>query len=81
MGRRVPHGNVTSLFVRARALADSLHQGAPIAGYLLAAFGGQSQGFEAYRPAMYYAGSLALGSAGLVAMVRFHISRKIAAKV
>lgn len=57
-------------------------QGAPIAGYILAAYGGgKSSGFKAYRPAIYYAGSMALGSAGLVALVRFRISSKIVKKL
>jgi MFS family permease len=51
--------------------------GAPIAGYLLNAYGGQSAGFKAYRPAIYYAGSLALGAAGLVALVRLRVSSKL----
>ncbi|KAG5660333.1 hypothetical protein KAF25_002939, partial [Fusarium avenaceum] len=55
--------------------------GSPIAGYLLDAYGGAESGFRAYRPAMYYAGSLALAAAGIVAMIRLHISRKILAKV
>ncbi|KAF7559399.1 hypothetical protein G7046_g4763 [Stylonectria norvegica] len=44
--------------------------GAPIAGYILEAYGGADQGLSAYRPAMYYAGSMALAAAGLVALVR-----------
>ena len=55
--------------------------GAPIAGYLLAAYGGTDAGFEAYRPAMFYAGSMALGAAGLVEGVRFSISRNLFAKL
>ena len=55
--------------------------GAPIAGYLLAAYGGTDAGFEAYRPAMFYAGSLALGAAGLVEGVRLSISRNPFAKL
>ncbi|KAI1329164.1 major facilitator superfamily transporter [Xylariaceae sp. FL0255] len=55
--------------------------GAPIAGYLLDAYGGENAGFEAYRPAMFYAGSLALGAAGFVALVRFRSSRNFFAKV
>lgn len=54
--------------------------GAPIAGYILNAYGGQSAGFEAYRPAIYYAGSMALGAAGLVALVRLRVSRSILKK-
>lgn len=51
--------------------------GAPIAGYLLDAYGGEKAGFKAYRPAIFYAGSLALASAGLVAFVRLSMSRKL----
>lgn len=56
-------------------------QGAPIAGYILAAYGGQSGGFKAYRPAMYYAGSMALGAAGLVVLVRLRMSSKFLKKL
>ncbi|EEU39145.1 uncharacterized protein NECHADRAFT_94539 [Fusarium vanettenii 77-13-4] len=49
--------------------------GAPIAGYLLEAYGGADAGLQAYRPAMFYAGSLALGSAGMVATVRLRKNR------
>jgi len=49
--------------------------GAPIAGYLLEAYGGEKGGFQAYRPAIFYAGSLALGAAGLVAFVRLRMSK------
>ncbi|TDZ68297.1 Aspyridones efflux protein apdF [Colletotrichum trifolii] len=55
--------------------------GAPIAGYLLQAYGGADNGLQAYRPAMFYAGSLALASAVSVAMVRFHMSKNILAKL
>lgn len=55
--------------------------GAPIAGYLLQAFGGTSAGFKAYRPAIFYAGGLAVISAFLVAFVRLWRSRKILKKL
>lgn len=55
--------------------------GAPIAGYLLDAYGGTDAGFQAYRPAMFYAGSMALGAAGLVEGVRFRMSRNPFAKL
>ncbi|KAI0817266.1 major facilitator superfamily domain-containing protein [Xylaria sp. FL0064] len=55
--------------------------GAPIAGYLLDAYGGQDGGFQAYRPAMFYAGSLALGAAGFVELVRFRSNKNFFAKV
>ncbi|KAJ3496080.1 hypothetical protein NLG97_g2920 [Lecanicillium saksenae] len=48
--------------------------GAPIAGYILDAYGGQEGGLHAYRPAMFYAGSLALGAAALVAVMRLRMN-------
>jgi len=54
--------------------------GAPIAGYLLEAYGGETGGFKSYRPAIFYAGSMALGAAGMVAYVRFSMSSKITAR-
>ncbi|KAK6909057.1 hypothetical protein I203_103068 [Kwoniella mangroviensis CBS 8507] len=44
--------------------------GAPIAGYLLQAFGGPDSGYEAFRPAIFYAGGLGLFSALMVFGVR-----------
>ncbi|KAF8270315.1 major facilitator superfamily domain-containing protein [Lactarius quietus] len=44
--------------------------GSPIAGWLLQAYGGSSAGRTAFRPAIYYAGSLAMTSAGLIAGMR-----------
>ncbi|KAI1495823.1 MFS general substrate transporter [Biscogniauxia marginata] len=55
--------------------------GAPIAGYLLDAYGGESAGFKAYRPAMFYAGSLALGASGFVELVRLRRSSNFFAKL
>ncbi|KXH67616.1 major facilitator superfamily transporter [Colletotrichum salicis] len=55
--------------------------GSPIAGYLLEAYGGAEGGLQAYRPAMFYAGSMSLAAAGLVAMVRFRINSSIFAKI
>ncbi|OAA72004.1 Major facilitator superfamily domain, general substrate transporter [Akanthomyces lecanii RCEF 1005] len=48
--------------------------GAPIAGYILDAYGGQAGGLHAYRPAMFYAGSLALAAAVLVGFIRFRMN-------
>ncbi|KAL2815650.1 MFS general substrate transporter [Aspergillus cavernicola] len=44
--------------------------GAPIAGYILDASGGEKDGIEAFRPAIFYAGSLALTAAVLAAAIR-----------
>lgn len=55
--------------------------GAPIAGYLLQAYGGAEGGLKAYRPAMFYAGSLALASAALVLAARLRLKREIMAKI
>ncbi|KAM0787229.1 hypothetical protein ACM66B_006467 [Microbotryomycetes sp. NB124-2] len=45
--------------------------GAPVAGYLLEALGGPSEGFVAFRPAIFYAGSLSFLSAVLVGGIRY----------
>jgi MFS family permease len=55
--------------------------GAPLAGYILDAFGGEHAGFEAYRPAMYYSGSMSMASAILVGMLRFRIDRRLKTKI
>lgn len=55
--------------------------GGPIAGYLLAANGGEEGGVVAYRPAMYYAGSLSIGAAVSVAFMRMSIDGKLLRKV
>lgn len=52
-------------------------QGAPIAGYLLGAYGGTEGGLKAYRPAMFYAGSLALVSAVMIIAARLRINRAL----
>jgi len=49
--------------------------GAPIAGYLLEAYGGENSTLMAYHPAMFYAGSMALGASGLVGLVRLNVDR------
>ncbi|OAA63905.1 Major facilitator superfamily transporter [Cordyceps fumosorosea ARSEF 2679] len=55
--------------------------GAPIAGYLLEAFGGAEKGLTAYRPAMLYGGSLSLFSAFLVLIARLRVNKKVFVKV
>jgi MFS family permease len=55
--------------------------GGPIAGYLLQAFGGAEQGISAYRPAMYYAGSMSMGAAIMVGFMRLRINNKLIQKV
>ncbi|KAL7801336.1 MFS general substrate transporter [Trichoderma aethiopicum] len=49
--------------------------GAPIAGYILESFGGADGGLHAYRPAMFYAGALALASGVFILGARFCIDR------
>ncbi|KAK1243453.1 hypothetical protein MKX07_004081 [Trichoderma sp. CBMAI-0711] len=49
--------------------------GAPIAGYILESFGGADGGLHAYRPAMFYAGALALASGIFILGARFCIDR------
>ncbi|OAA70434.1 Major facilitator superfamily domain, general substrate transporter [Cordyceps fumosorosea ARSEF 2679] len=55
--------------------------GAPIAGYILDAYGGQDSGLHAYRPAMFYAGSLALAAAVLVGVMRLRMNVPLLGKV
>lgn len=55
--------------------------GAPIAGYLLDAYGGPDSTLAAYHPAMFYAGSLSMGAAGCVLMARLKINPAWLAKV
>jgi hypothetical protein len=55
--------------------------GAPIAGYILNAFGGEEAGFKAYRPAMYYAGSMSMAAAILVGLLRLKIDMKLKKKI
>ncbi|KAL7626357.1 hypothetical protein AAE478_003129 [Parahypoxylon ruwenzoriense] len=68
--------NLAGLFITSGVLLG----GSPIAGYLLEAYGGTENGLQAYRPAMFYAGSMALGAAVLVALMRFRLSRHPLAK-
>jgi len=56
-------------------------QGAPIAGYILKAHGGADGGLRAFSPAMFYAGSLAVLSAALVALVRLRKDKSLLAKL
>ncbi|KAF7357293.1 Monocarboxylate permease Mch4 [Mycena sanguinolenta] len=55
--------------------------GAPIAGYLLNAYGGTDSTLSAYHPAMFYAGSMGLGATGLVSLVRLQTSTRFFQKV
>ncbi|KLT43663.1 MFS general substrate transporter [Cutaneotrichosporon oleaginosum] len=48
--------------------------GAPTAGYLLAAFGGSTEGIKAYRPAVFWAGGMALAASAIVAALRWRKS-------
>lgn len=55
--------------------------GAPIAGHLLNAYGGENRGLNPYRPAMYYAGAMSLASALLVLAARMTASVKLVKKL
>ncbi|KIJ69501.1 hypothetical protein HYDPIDRAFT_24336 [Hydnomerulius pinastri MD-312] len=50
--------------------------GAPVAGYILEQYGGSDAGRAAYRPAMYYAGTMSLGSATIVLGARHLFSKQ-----
>ncbi|GAA5942592.1 hypothetical protein JCM10213_005913 [Rhodosporidiobolus nylandii] len=54
--------------------------GAPVAGYLLDAFGGPAK-YGAYRPAIFFSGGLSLFSALCVFAVRVYQSRRVFIKV
>ncbi|KAL6883171.1 MFS general substrate transporter [Trichoderma longibrachiatum] len=55
--------------------------GAPIAGYILDAYGGTGSGFQAYRPAITYAGCMGLAATSLVAIARLRKNRLLFVKV
>lgn len=58
--------------------------GAPIAGFMLAAYGpkhGGPIGLDAYHPAIFYAGSMALAASALVAFVRFNNSLSLKKRI
>ncbi|PWY84805.1 MFS general substrate transporter [Aspergillus heteromorphus CBS 117.55] len=56
-------------------------RGSPIAGYILDASGGEVGGIKAYRPAILYAGFMALGAAVLAGFIRFKTDRRLLRKV
>jgi hypothetical protein len=43
----------------------------------LAAYGGEHSTLDAYHPAMFYAGSMALGAAGLVGAVKMMLNKSV----
>ncbi|PGH12478.1 hypothetical protein AJ79_04222 [Helicocarpus griseus UAMH5409] len=49
--------------------------GAPIAGYILDASGGENGGNAAFRPAILYAGFVATGATALVAYARLKVNK------
>lgn len=49
--------------------------GAPIAGWILQAYGGARAGLKAYRPAMFYAGSITIGAALLVIGMKWRVTK------
>ncbi|KAL5336312.1 major facilitator superfamily domain-containing protein [Aspergillus crustosus] len=51
--------------------------GAPIAGFILDASGGEESGIKAFRPAIFYAGGMALAAALLAATMRLKMARSL----
>lgn len=49
---------------------------AAVAGYILERYSGSEAGRAAFRPAMYHAGSLSLGSAFFVIAIRRLVTQK-----
>ena len=70
MGTRVSAGLSLLLYVLVHAFTECDRQGAPIAGWILSAYGGSQAGLVAFRPAIYYAGSLSVAATLLVLAVR-----------
>lgn len=56
-------------------------QGAPIAGYILDASGGEDSGLKAYRPSIFYAGGMALAAALLAAGTRLKTDKSLAKRL
>lgn len=48
---------------------------------MLNAYGGEEAGFEAYRPAIFFASSMALAAAGLTAFVRLKINPHLSGRL
>jgi hypothetical protein len=48
---------------------------------LLSAYGGGGAGIDAYKPAIFYAGSTALAASGMVALARLRYSRVLLKKL
>lgn len=55
--------------------------GAPIAGYILQAYGGPDRGAGAYRPAIMFSGALSLLAAGCILVLRIIQSRDVWRKI
>ncbi|KAH7915992.1 major facilitator superfamily domain-containing protein [Hygrophoropsis aurantiaca] len=71
----------TALAMVVSAYSAGYLMGAPVAGFILEQYGGNAAGRAAFRPAMYYAGSMSLGSAAFVLVVRYLSSPKLLAFV
>ena len=52
-------------------------QGAPIAGYILDAAGGEGSSLKAYRLSIFYAGGMAMSAALLAAGIRFKTEKRL----
>ncbi|KAJ5721969.1 hypothetical protein N7488_000004 [Penicillium malachiteum] len=55
--------------------------GAPIAGYILDACGGRDVGIAAYRPAIFYAGGMALAAACIALVLRVKMESRLLKKL
>lgn len=62
-------------------LLFSPSQGSPIAGYIVEAYGGTDAGLDAYRPPMFYAGSLSTASLCCILTIRFMANKSIRARI
>ncbi|KZP20801.1 MFS general substrate transporter [Athelia psychrophila] len=66
----------TALSMIVTAWGAGYMMGAPVAGYILERYGGTEAGRAAFRPAMYYGGSMSLGSAMFMLTLRGLMTKK-----
>jgi hypothetical protein len=81
MDGRVFNGLLGNYVCSRKQKLTDLPQGAPIAGYMLNAYRKDYNSLTAYHPAIFYAGSMALGASGLVGFVRLKINRNVSKRV
>ncbi|KAA1471240.1 MFS general substrate transporter [Dentipellis sp. KUC8613] len=78
VGHMYGHSRVSSaLAMIVTGWASGYLLGSPVAGWLLEAYGGSNAGRAAFRPAIYFAGSLSVASTGLILAMRQLLAKKV----